>query len=249
MPELNNRGFIFSVSDDKHGNHLLMSGLPASDLVANVQQIEKEEGLKLQVVVTSGDFHHMSMVGWLDAYPEATFIHSGLKFPSTRNGKNILANESYKSRIILEKGFEFPSLQQYSDTIQFFGFNQFFVYPDTDGMPISEKETTKRNENLMKYMSKIPACTEPCLSIWLYHVPTKQLLLEHDFQICMSKEQLAKAHFMIRMMMKPGMFYSAAFEKMPNGPRVSLTLHYSKKCVVYQLVQHSSYIPLLFKRR
>lgn len=215
-----------------------MSGMPSSDLVADVQQLEKDTDLKLKVIVTSGDFHHMAMTGWLDAYPEATFVHSGLKFPGTRNGKKILSNDSYKSRIILEKGFEFPSLEQYSETVKFFGFNQFFVYPDTDGMPVSEKEQTSRSENIMKYMSKIPACTEPFLAIWLYHVPTKQLLIEHDFNACMSKEQLAKAHFMIRMMMKPGMFYSAAFEKLPNGPKVSLTLRYYKRFVVHQLVQH-----------
>ena len=69
-------------------------------------------------------------------------------------------------------------------------------------------------------MSKIPSCTEPFLAVWLYHVPTKQLLIEHDFNTCMSKEQLAKAHLLIRMMMKPNMFYSAAFEKMPTGPKV-----------------------------
>ena len=88
------------------------------------------------------------------------------------------------------------------------------------GMPISEKQQTSRSENLMSYMSKIPSCTEPFLAVWLYHVPTKQLLIEHDFNTCMSKEQLAKAHLLIRMMMKPNMFYSAAFEKMPTGPKV-----------------------------
>ena len=147
MPELNNRGFLFEVSDKKYGKHLLMSGIPGSNLASDVQQLENDTGLKLQVIVSSGDFHHMAMSGWLDAYPEATFVHSGLKFPTTRNGKNILANESYKNRIVLEKGFDMPSLDQYSDTVKFFGFNQFLVYPDTEGM----SEVVCRSLSLKKF--------------------------------------------------------------------------------------------------
>ena len=63
MPELNNRGFLFEVSDGKK-KHLLMSGIPGSKLVANVQALEKDTGLALTEIVTSGDFHHMATRGW-----------------------------------------------------------------------------------------------------------------------------------------------------------------------------------------
>ena len=55
----------------------------------------------------------------LDAFPDAKIYHSGLKFPTTRNGKEILAEE-YKARIELCEGFDFPSLEKYSDTVKFF---------------------------------------------------------------------------------------------------------------------------------
>ena len=63
MPELNNRGFLFEVSDGEK-KHLLMSGIPGSKLVTNVQALEKDTGLELKEIVTSGDFHHMATKGW-----------------------------------------------------------------------------------------------------------------------------------------------------------------------------------------
>jgi hypothetical protein len=219
MPELNNRAFLFEVTTAEDGKHLLMSGLPGSKEIEKVKQLEKDLSLSVKVIVTSGDFHHMSMKGWLDEFPDATFIHSALKFPTTRNGKEILENEAYKKRIILEKDFDMPSLKKYSDTVQFFGFNQFFVYADAPFMTASESKVTKANQNIISYMSKIGPCDQPMLAIWAYHVPTKQLLIEHNFMPYLSKEQLAKASRMLRMMMKTNDFSSCANEKMPQGPK------------------------------
>ena len=155
MPELNNRGFIFEVETKNDGKHLLMSGIPGSKLVDNVKQLEKDVSLSVKTIVTSGDFHHMSMKGWLDAFPDATFVHSDLKFPTTRNGKDIISNEAYKKRIVLEKGFEIPSLEKYSETVKFFGFNQFFVYADAPFMSQSEDKQEKRGQNIMAYMKNV----------------------------------------------------------------------------------------------
>lgn len=235
MPELNNRGFIFEVTaatnnggdgdDDLTKPHLLMSGIPGSKLVTNVKQLEHDTKLQLKVIVTSGDFHHLAMKGWLDSFPNAKFVHSNLKFPTTRNGKDILSNETYKNRITLEDGFTLQSLhEKYKHVLQFYGFNQFKVYPDVDGMAASEDDKddkNKRKESFFKYMNKIPPCTQPMLAVWLYHVPTKQLLIEHNFNPYLAKEQLAKAHVLMRMMIKPYTFGSAALEMMPQGPKVS----------------------------
>jgi hypothetical protein len=37
--------------------------------IPKVQKIEKDTGLKLALIVLSGDFHHMAMKNWLDAQP------------------------------------------------------------------------------------------------------------------------------------------------------------------------------------
>lgn len=218
MPELNNRAFIFQVTDEQFGEHFLMSGMPGSPSIKKAQALESAKGLKIREIITSGDFHHMSMKGWLDAYPEATFYHSNLKFPTTRNGKEILANEDYKKRIVLCDGFDIPAMAKYSDSIQFFAFNQFLVYPDQPFMTQSESTKDKPKENIMSYMMKIPPCTEPFLAIWVYHVPSKQLIIEHNFEAYLSKEQIGKAAFMIRHMMSPLNFGSAALSPMPTAP-------------------------------
>ena len=250
MPELNNRGFIFEVETKNDGKHLLMSGIPGSKLVDNVKQLEKDVSLSVKSIVTSGDFHHMSMKGWLDAFPDATFVHSDLKFPTTRNGKEILSNEAYKKRIVLEKGFEIPSLEKYSDTVKFFCFNQFLVYADAPFMTQSEDKQEKRGQNIMAYMKGVmsQSIDQPMLASKLcvhystswFHtceatnilysivaftslglsVPTKQLLIEHNFNVYfLDKKQLAKAALPLRMMMKTNDFASCAAEKMPAGPK------------------------------
>ena len=58
------------------------------------------------------------------------FIMPGVKFPFTRNGAAILANDEYKSRIELFDGTEIPSLSGISDQLQFTVFNQPQTYPD-----------------------------------------------------------------------------------------------------------------------
>lgn len=172
MPELNNRAFLFEVETKDDGKHLLMSGMPGSKVIDNVKQLEKDISLSVKVIVTSGDFHHMSMKGWLDAFPDTTFVHSDLKFPTTRNGKEILSNEAYKKRIVLEKGFEIPSLEKYSDTVRFFGFNQFFVYADAPFMTASESAQKNKGQNIMSYMMKIGPCDQPFLASKLYTIQT-----------------------------------------------------------------------------
>ena len=89
MPEMNNRAYIFEVSTKDYDKHLIMSGMPGSKLTSNVKQLEKDLGIPLKLIVTSGDFHHMSMKGWLDEFPDIKFVHSSLKFPTTRNGKSM----------------------------------------------------------------------------------------------------------------------------------------------------------------
>lgn len=156
----------------------------------------------------------------LDAFPDVKLYHSGLKFPTTRNGKEILAEEKYKARIELCKGFEFPSLEKYSDTVKFFGFNQFFVYPDMPFMTASEdKGKDNRKQNILSYMSKVPPCDQKFLAVWVYHVPSKQLIIEHNFDVFMSKKQIAKASLPLRMMMKKENFASCAKAPMPTGPK------------------------------
>jgi hypothetical protein len=61
---LNNRAFFFEVTNKDGKKHLLMSGIPGKSEIPKAQQIEKDTGLKITLIVTSGDFHHMSMEFW-----------------------------------------------------------------------------------------------------------------------------------------------------------------------------------------
>lgn len=219
MPTINNRGFVFEVTNKKGVKHLLMSGLPGDSEIPKVQQIEKDTGLKLTIIVSSGDFHHMSMKAWLKAFPDTKFIHSALKFPTTRNGKEILANETWKKQIELVEGPEIESLKEYENTLKFVGFNQFRIYADVDDLAKDSKNPpTKSGFAFVKAFASLKA-TEKFLAIWVYHVPSKQLLYEHNFAMFFSKAQIATSkNFLFRLMLKPEVFASCAKETLPHGP-------------------------------
>ena len=219
MPEINNRGFVFEVEDNGK-KHLLMSGLPGEGAIPKAKKVEKDTGLELTVIVTSGDMHHLSMTEWLEAYPKAKFIHSALKFPTTRNGQKILAEPKFKDCIELVEGPKIESLEKYSDTIQFFAFNQFLLYADNDKMTESSKAKEQNKSGFFSYMGNVASTPvdQRSLFIWAYHVPSKTLLIEHNFDMYMSKAQIKKAGFMLRLMLKSNNFGSLACGPMPRGP-------------------------------
>lgn len=150
----------------------------------------------------------------LEAYKETKFVHSGLKFPDTANGKDILSNEDFKKRITLCKGPDFPTLEEYSDVLKFFGFNKYLVYEeDPKWQTTSETNVTK--ESGFGFLMKLGGAkaVRPFLCVWLYHVPSKQLMVEHNFEMNFSKAQIATSQISImKLVLKPGKFEPA------NGP-------------------------------
>ena len=76
MPRLTNRGFIFEANNKKNGKHLMMSGIPGDECIAKVQAIERDTGLKLKKIITSGDFHHMSMKAWVRTSSSCSTVFS-----------------------------------------------------------------------------------------------------------------------------------------------------------------------------
>lgn len=218
LPDINNRGFIFKVKNKEGIEHLLMSGIPKKGCIEKVKSIEASSGLKLSLIVGQGDFHHMSIKDWLDAYPEVKIVQSGIKFPRTRNGSEILDNAEYAKRIELVEGPTFPSLKEYEDQVQFYGMNQFYVYSDQGWMSKDAANSTKLGTFgfLKNFAGAKP--DQRFLAVWTYHVATKQLIYEHNFDIYMAKETLAQFPMMMRMMMGAENFGSMAKGPMPKGP-------------------------------
>jgi hypothetical protein len=219
MPIINNRAFVFEVNNKKGEKHLLMSGIPGPSEIPKVKLLEKDTGLKVTIIVASGDFHHMSMKDWLEAFPNTKFIHSSLKFPNTRNGKEILANETWKKQIELVEGPEIESLKEYQDTLKFVGFNQFKIYEDKEGF--AKDSNTPPEKSGFAFVKAFAALkpTVRFLAIWIYHVPSKQLLYEHNFAMFLSKAQIkTTSNWVFRMMLKPEVFASCAKDPLPRGP-------------------------------
>ena len=88
----------------------------------------------LNSFIPASSFPPLVMVSPYLTFKLMVGVHLTLADSSFSAGKDILSNESYKKRIVLESGFDLPSLEAYSDTVKFFGFNQFFVYPDAPHM-------------------------------------------------------------------------------------------------------------------
>jgi hypothetical protein len=241
-PRLSNRGFIFEADNKKNGKHLMMSGIPGDECIPKVQAIEKDTGLKLKKIVCSGDFHHMAVKYWLDTYPEVQMVHSKIRFPQTRNGQEIFANEDYKRRIELVEGPTFPSLEEeYGDIVEFYGFNQFLMYDD------NKQKWAAKNKNepaklggpisMIKNMSKLKN-DQPFLCVWFYHKASKDLVIDHNFDMCLSKDQINQAQsFLIRMSSKVNNFSSNALAPMPCAPceRDACRLHCEQMAPILDL--------------
>ena len=173
---INNRAFLFAVPDG-----LLMYGIPTFDVIEQVKALETETGKKLVVVMSSGDWHHMFVKWWLEAFPSTKFVMSGLKFPTTRNGTAVLANPVFKKQIELVEGPTFPSLEKYSSVVRFVGFNQCGIYADNDNFS-KDGKNMKVDAKLIEIM---PAMMKAKLDVrhllvWGYHVPSRTMITEHN---------------------------------------------------------------------
>jgi hypothetical protein len=65
---------VLKVTNSAGETHLLMYGIPGKSEIPKVQKLEADEGLKLTLVVASGDFHHMSMSHWYVIRPVLLYI-------------------------------------------------------------------------------------------------------------------------------------------------------------------------------
>jgi hypothetical protein len=219
FPTINNRGFIYSVKNSEGQDHLLMNGIPTDKCIPKAKKVEQVTGLKLTLIVGSGDFHHLAMKDWLVAFPQVKIVMSGLKFPKTRNGAEILENPDYGKRIELVTGPHFASLEQYREVVQFYGFNQFTTGPDA---PWSSKDIhTISREPKFAFLRKIASIkpTEKFLAVWAYHVPSKQLIYEHNFNFYLTKEHLKQFKFPFNLVLPKEKICSCAKEQLPTGPK------------------------------
>lgn len=206
LGKINNRAFVFRLKDGKSGDFLLQSGLPSKLGIPRVKKLEKDTGLKLRIILSSGDFHHMSMKDWLDAFPEGSgvrFIHSGIKFPKTRNGAEILANPTYKKQLELFDDTEIKALAEYKDQLHFIVFNQAQCYPDVEFMAGNAEEAKKPQPGLFTFMRQFAAVkfNQRFAAIWMYHPATKTIFTEHNFQMVYTREQVAANPWILRTMM------------------------------------------------
>jgi hypothetical protein len=219
FPVINNRGFIFRVKNAEGKEHLLLNGVPTDVCIAKAHKVEEATGLNITLIVGSGDFHHLALKDWLDAFSDAKVVFSGLKFPKTRNGIEILENPSYRERIELVTGPDFPSLEQYSDVVKFVGFNQFITAADP---PWSSKNIhTISKDPKFKFLRQFAAlkATEKFLAVWTYHVPSKQLIYEHNFNFFLTKEHFKQFGFPFSFVLPKEKICSCAKEKLPTAPK------------------------------
>lgn len=76
FPVINNRGFIFRVKNAEGKEHLLLNGVPTDVCIPKAHKVEEATGLKITLIVGSGDFHHLALKDWLDAFPKAKVVFS-----------------------------------------------------------------------------------------------------------------------------------------------------------------------------
>lgn len=216
---INNRAFLIRINDPE-GDFLLMSGINGDKNIDRVRALEEKLGLKLKIMISSGDWHHMYVRYWMDAFPDTRVLMPGVKFPISMNGVELMAEEKYNSRIeLIDQDGMLDLLAQYQDQVQFYCFNQCHTYTEEAWQSKDGKNPTKK-ASTMSYMMSFSKLKwdQRFICFWLYHPATKTIVSEHNFEMAWDKDQVKSLPFPMNKMMKPDQFCSWLIDN-PHGPK------------------------------
>ena len=189
MPEHNNRCWVIRVEDPDEGDFLLVYGLPEHKSAGpKVKAVEKESGLQVKYVMTSGCWHHLYLDHWLNSLsPEVKFLFPRAKFPETRNGKSIMSDESKAARILLYNTEDdmpvFGKSGRYTSQLQFVVSDQQTTYPDEGPLAAtSELVPVEATGEIMAHLASAKPSARFAATT-LYHVATKTVSIDHNFDM------------------------------------------------------------------
>jgi len=183
MPKHNNRALVFAIKDTEAGDFLFVYGIPDSQFIQNLKAVETAAGLPIKYVMTSGCWHHLYLEDWIAAFAEPVkFLMTSAKFPVTRNGTKLLADEAMKARIEVYDT-EVPFLTKYADQIQFVVMDQQTTFPDA-GAFAATKELVPA-EKIGEVMAEFGKQKKSArfASVNLYHLATKSCVIDHNFDM------------------------------------------------------------------
>jgi hypothetical protein len=85
---------------------------------------------------------------------------------------------------------------------------------------MSKNSDDLTKETFWSFMKKFPnePPIEPVFLVWHYHVPTKQLVYEHNWKFYLTKEEYASLPFPLWIVLKKEAFGSSATELFPKHP-------------------------------
>jgi len=204
--DINNRAWIFEINDKVTGDFLLVYGLPScKKALPKVKAIMSATGLTVRYVVTSGDAHHLYLEDWLEeeTFAATKFFMTGVKFPTTRNGKKLLAKPQHKVRIELIIDQIPEALEKYTDQVQFYLNTQYTIYEDQEGVP-AYRDSIVKAEDMPKFTEIVSAPFKTrfaCINV--YHPPTKTLSVEHNFDFFFPQQVYDQFPAPIRQLFRP----------------------------------------------
>lgn len=257
MPEHNNRSWVLHVRDADDGDFLLVYGLPEEKVGApKVRAVEVASGLKVKYIMTSGCWHHLYLDQWLASFPDAQFLFPKAKFPETRNGKQVLADQAKAARVLLYDTEDdmpvFGSGGKYLDQLRFVVSDQQTTYPDEG--PLAATADLVPTEAMGEVMSHLAVAKKSArfAATALYHVATKTLSIDHNFDMFQPGELWDKQPEMLQQwhprakLMSGVMTGQVIIDPAKNFEQVGRLLALDVRCIVDLHTEPTYYVEKSF---
>jgi hypothetical protein len=232
--ELNNRTFVFRLKNKAGSDVLFVLGCGNAATIDAVKELEKDTGLSVTWVVSTGGAHHLFLDLWYQAFPEARLPIPAKRIPFTRNGQQLA--KKYADRWELMEGPRPQNvLDEFGDQIDIVIFDQLFGYKDEtsakafDGGAADHSSTATNFKGFKLMMRMGPLMkdvSQPNDEVTFFHKKTGLVVGGHNFQFAYTpkgfkpdKEFTMKmGGFPMSIMMKMMMFPKGVFKSTYEGP-------------------------------
>lgn len=200
QPEMNNRVFVFRLTDQRAGEQVLFVANPSvSDAhIPEVRRLERETGLTVRYLFSPGGGHHLQIPPWRDAFTKATVLVGPTRVPKVASARRLMEGGRVQ---ILDPANPLPQFQGELGCVI---FDKLIGFPD---MKTTYEGGKEGFFTPFKIMMEMMSMKDPCDELWLWHRATETVIGGENLGWILSEKIVAGFPFMMKMMMKPNSVY------------------------------------------
>jgi len=196
--EINNRCFVYRLDDRQLGVPVLVvvNAVDPAQAIQEVRRIERETGLEVRYVLSTGGGHHLYLRHWHDEFATAKVLLPPVRIPRTNNGKELMALPRVSKMSIDDP---LPQFRGQLDAVLFHGL---LGQPDRATPPEGASDTRLQLwARLLALMITRPSVDTD--ELWLHHPASATVIAGENLAWYYTAQDLRQAPFMLRGMLKP----------------------------------------------